>query len=135
MIEEAIITQAGNTAGLTALIGSGTSMRLYPQMLPQNPIYPAMTYSGISGIRETLMGSDPGVVTARYQFSVWDSTYKGVRDLAEQLRLAFERWRGTVGSVVILDTFIDEIMDMPPELVNDVLVRQRVCDFKINYRE
>ena len=135
MIEEAIITQAANTGGLTTLIGSGASMRFHPQILPQNPVYPAVTYSCISAPRETLMGSDPGLVEARYQFSAWDLTYKGARDLAEQLRLAFERWRGTVGSVVVMDTFVEDITDMPPELVNDLIVRQRACDFKIHYRE
>ena len=134
MIEEAIVTKASQTSGLTALIGT-SPMRFHPQLLPQNPVYPAVTYTCISSPREILMGSDPGLVAARWQFSAWDATYKGVRDLAEQLRLAFERWRGTVSNVVVMDSFIEDITDMPEELVNDMIVRQRVVDVRIHYRE
>ena len=134
MIEEAIITRAAATAGLTALIGT-SPMRLHPQLIPQDPTYPAVTYMCISAPREVLMGSDPGIVMARYQFSAWGATYQAVRDLAEQLRLTFERWRGTVSSVTILDTFIEDTNDLPPEFVNGAVVRQRAVDFRIIYRE
>ena len=134
MIEEAIVTRAASIAGLTNLIGS-SPMRLHPQMMPQDPAYPSVTYTCISAPREIAMGADPGIVEARYQFSAWGLTYKDVRDLAEQLRLAFERWRGTVGGVTVLDSFVDGVNDLPPELVNDVTVRQRATDFKIIYRE
>jgi hypothetical protein len=134
MIEEAIVSQAGANAGLTALIGTNP-VRLHPQMLPQDPLYPAVTYDCISSPREVLMGADPGLVTARWQFSAWSLNYQDVRDVAEQLRLAFERWRGTVGSVVVLDTLDWDAHDAPPELVNDVIVRQRISECRIIYRE
>ena len=134
-VEEAIIERAWNAPGLKSLIGRGLAMRLYPQMLPQNSAYPAVTYSCVSSQRETAMGVDPGIVSARYQFSAWASSYQEARDLAEQLRLTYQRWRDKLGAVDILDTFIEDMDDLPPELVNDVVVHHRFTDFRIIYRE
>lgn len=135
MIEEALVTRAAATAGLTALIGAGASMRFYPQQLPQKPTYPAVTYTQVSAPREQAMGSDPGIVQARVQLSAWGSSAQSARDVAEQLRAAFERWRGTVGGVVVLDTLDWSTLDAPPELVAGVIVRQRICECRVIYRE
>lgn len=135
MIEEALFNRLSNFAGLVSLV----STRIYPQMMPQDPTYPAVTYSLISAPRETAMGADPGIVEARFQLSSWgagDTPVKDMRDTAEQVRKALERWRGTApDGTVILDTFVDNQVDMPPELVNNIKVMHRATDFKIIYRE
>lgn len=134
MIEESILTQAAASSGLTALIGSAP-MRLNPQLLTQDPTYPAVTYTLISAPRESVMNADPGLVSARMQFSAWSATYKEARNVAEQLRVAFQRWRGTVGGVEILDTLEWDEHDAPPDLVNGTIIRQRICECRVIYRE
>jgi len=130
-LEEAMVTQVAASAGLVALIAA----RFYPQMVPQKPTYPAVTYQVVSAPRESNMGVDPGIVNARVQFSAWGTTWKSARDVAEQLRLAFQRWRGTVAGTEIMDTLEWDWHDAPPELVNDLKVFQRVCECRISYRE
>lgn len=134
MIQESIFTKASGTAGLTALIGS-SPCRFYPMFMPERPTYPAVVYHEVSSTRDSAMGSDPKLVHARYQLDAWDTTRIGARDLNEQLRLAFQRWRGTVGGVVIQDTFIDSQDDFPPELVDGVLLHRRSSDIMVHYLE
>jgi hypothetical protein len=134
MIQEAIFTRAAAFAGLTAIIGTGPT-RLYPTILPEKPTLDAVVYHEIAAPREAAMGADPGLVHARYQFDSWSTTRLGARDLAEQVRLCFERWRGTVGAVVVQDTFIDNEQDVAPELVDGVLLHRKISDFIIHYRE
>lgn len=131
MIEAALVTRAAAVSGLTALIGS----RFYPQMMPQNPTYPAVTYFLVAAPRETAMGADPGIVYAHLQLSAWSTDYLEATNVAEQLRGTFQRWRGTVGSVEILDTLEWMAHDAPPDFLNNVVIRQRICECKVIYRE
>lgn len=131
MIEAAIKTRAAAASGLAALIDT----RFYPQLMPQNPTYPAVTYMLVAAPRETAMGADPGIVYAHLQFSAWSLDYLEATQVAEQLRVAFQRWRGTVGDVEILDTLDWMAHDAPPEFLNNVVIRQRICEARVIYRE
>lgn len=133
MIENAIYQRLSGFAGLQALIGNPG--RVYPHLMPQNPLYPAVTYFKIAGPREVAMGTDPGIVHGRFQIDAWGLTYLNTRDVGEQVRLALERFRGTLDTTVILDSFIDEERDFEPELVNGVIVRRRMSEWTIHYRE
>ena len=133
-IEESIFSQASGYAGLTALI-STNPCRFYLGLMQQDPAYPSCTYSQVSAPREALMGADPGIVHARYQVDCWDTTRIGARDLAKQVRACFQRWRGTVGGVVIFDTFIDDERDLPADLVSNVALHRRMVDLLIHYAE
>ena len=106
-IEDAIYTRLSGFSGLTAL----TSTRIYPGELPPNvnidEDFPdSVVYFPVSGERISAMGSDTGLVRERFQFDGWSRTYDGANAIREQLRLALQRWRGTVATVVIQDTFI-----------------------------
>lgn len=101
---ESVIWDRGTThAGLSALI----STRLYPVKLDQDVTMPAIAYHLVSETRESAMGSDPGIVRARFQFDIYDvgsSAELSCINIGEQLRDAFQRWRNTSGTVV-QDTF------------------------------
>ena len=102
-IDSEIYDRLTGFAGLSALI----SNRVGPLELRQDETLPAVAYWRVSSIRETAMGSDPGIVRARYQFDVYD-TGSGARlsaiNIGEQIRLALQRWRTTTGTIV-QDTF------------------------------
>lgn len=129
-----MFTQASAYANLTAIIGA-SPCRFYPGLMPQDPVYPNCTFKLISAPRETAMGVDPGVVNARFQVDCWDTTRTGARDLARQVRACFQRWRGTVGGVVIFDTFIDNEQDLDTDLVSNVAIHHRMVDLLIHYAE
>lgn len=131
MIENAIYQRLANYTALAALVGA----RVTPHLMTQDTAYPAVTYFVAAATRETAMGSDPGIVHARVQIDAWGQTYSSTRDVAEQIRAAFERYRGTLDTTVILDSFLEDMRDEEPELVNGVLVRRRLTEWTIHYRE
>lgn len=113
-IEASLFTRLSTHAGLSALV----STRVYPFHLPQNPTYPAVSFTKVSSERISAMGSDTGVVRKRFQVSAWGqkngakSGVENVYDVAVQIRAALQRWSGTVGGVVIQDTFIVNELDL-----------------------
>ena len=140
MIQEAIIARLAAVSGLTTLIGTQPNMRAYPRLMPEAPTYPALTYTKVSEVRESAMGSDSGLVHARWQFDIWDTDRTRARNVAEQLRLALERYRGTFldansATQQWYDTFIDDVQEPGPELVDAVPVFHTITDVMIHYTE
>lgn len=94
MIEETLFTRLSTYANLTALIGT-SPVRLYPVIMPEGTVKPAVTYQLISKPTEAAMGTDPGLAHARYQFTAWAETMTAARNVIKQVRLALERYRTT----------------------------------------
>src|SRR6185295_13120208 len=128
LVEEALHTRLLAVAGVTALIGD----RVHPVPLPQNVTYPAVSYQLISRNRETAFGVDPLLATSRIQVNAWASTYTAVKALAEQIRLALERFRGTVLGIEWQDTLLDGETDLYDDTV---LVHQVAIDAIVFHRE
>lgn len=86
-IEDAFVALVKAAAGVTALIGSGDSARIYPSKLPQNPTYPCVMYRNVSpGVDNDLDGEGKG--HARLRFSSYSRDYTEAKSLDTQLRLA-----------------------------------------------
>jgi hypothetical protein len=98
LIEETLFTRLSTFAGITALVDT----RIFPMIMPQGTVKPALTYQRISSIRESCMVADDGIVRARFQITAWGETFKTVRSIIEQVRQALQRWN-TSG---IQDTYI-----------------------------
>lgn len=136
-LEEAIVARVAAIPALAALV----STRVYPLVLPQNPTLPALTYRRISTTRPTAMGRDPGIAFPRIQFTVWATGtaggYANAKAVKDALRgdgagSAFQRWRGTVAGVQVLDSVLAnelEFYDETAKLIAEVL------DFFMPYRE
>lgn len=107
IIEQALYSRLTDFAGLTALVGS----RIYPLVRRQGSALPALTYQKISAIREHLMVADANVVVARMQVDCWDASAMGVKNVAEQVRLALQDYSGTEATVVIQRIFIENEID------------------------
>jgi len=133
-VESEIYTRLTTFAGLMALI----SDRVYPNLLPQEPTYPAISYRRVTADRPHAMGVDAGVVFARFQFDVWDEDdeagdagYDSAKAVAEQVRLALQRWRTTADTIVQDTLFLTE-----QDLYEDELkVHHIAMDFQIIYEE
>ena len=102
-VEGAIFTQATTHAGLSALI----STRAYLARGPQNPTLPILVFTRVSSEREHAMGSDANPTHARFQLMAMADDAGEVRDVADQVKLAFDRWSGTVDGTVIQGTLRD----------------------------
>ena len=111
-LEAAIYSILSADLGLTALV----STRIYLLFLSQNATLPALTYARISTERESAFVSDPGLSTARIQVDVWADTVVSVQNVAEEVRGALHRYRGTIVTVVIEESHIEnEVMMYEPE--------------------
>lgn len=60
--EEALVTQLQTAVGVTPFYGSGAAARIYPDVLPQQPTYPALVYSVVD---ETGVDSQQGATDLR----------------------------------------------------------------------
>lgn len=126
-VEDVLVTRLLAHAGTAALIVD----RVHPNFISQNSPMPAVSYARISALRTLAMGVNPGLVSARFQFDAWAKDYTGVRDLAEQLRLALERFN-SLGPPVIQDIFFENEVD----LYEDQTKTHHVAlDFRVIYQE
>lgn len=133
MIHEAIRTRLTSVSAVTALVGT----RVYPGILPQNPKMPAIVYQRIGEVRDSVMGVDSGVVFADVQVSAWATTLTAARDLANEVRKALQRYKGTPSGsgTEILLVLIGDVRDMDPDLVDGLLLQRVDVDLKVSYRE
>ena len=127
-LEAAIYSILSADLGLKALV----STRIYPLLLPQNATLPALTYARVSTERESAFVSDPGLSTARIQVDVWGDTVSSVQNVAEEVRGALHRYKGTIAAVVVEESHIEnEVMMYEPETE----IFHIVLDFSILHRE
>ncbi len=110
LIEVALANQLLANTGVAALV----STRVYPVRLPQGGTYPAITYSKVSGSRIRTMGSHEDSANPRVQVSCWGKTYADAKGLANAVRIALDRFSGTLGgmggvdvSAILLENELD----------------------------
>ncbi len=127
-IEDAIVARMTGYAGLAALVSS----RIYAVQAPQNPTLPYIVFERVSSSKISLMSADTGVSEARFQFTCYGSTYTSARNVVEQVRQCWQRYSGTVSSVVILDTEIETDQD---EFDPDTKEYYSIMDIMITHRE
>lgn len=97
MIEQALYTILSGHAGLTALVGS----RIYPLILPQSPLLPAVIYQRVDAAREGTHDGPSGLAHPLFQLSCWALDFDQARAVVAQVRLALDGYTGTVGGVEI----------------------------------
>lgn len=128
-VEAAVFNLLSSDAGVSGVV----SNRIYPVKLPQDPTYPALTYFRVSALRHSVMGNDTGLVEKRIQVSSWAKLYSEVNNLAERVRDAMQRTRGTFAGVEILDIFME---GDGPEIWEDAVgAYQAITDCNVIYRE
>jgi len=126
-VMQAVQDHLAADAGVSALV----STRIYPQILPQNPTYPALIYQQITESPEPAMGSDTGLVAITVQVDSYATTYSGAKALAAAVRSALNRHRGTVSTVDIADVFLENTLDLYESEVQKRRVSQ---DYRVWYR-
>ena len=102
MIEVAIKTIGGAHAGLSALVGAGASSRIYAGQAPQNAALPYVVFQKNGDFRPVAgvyVNSSWGY--SDISFECHASTLKAAKELMLQVRAAYDRYFGTVGSVQI----------------------------------
>ena len=111
------------------------STRIYPQRLPQNVDYPAISYQRISGVRVRLVTGPSDRAQPRIQMNLWDETYNGVQAVADAVREAMDGYAGVIGGEEINGLSIQNEFDLFDEEALDDGVYRIVQDYYVSYRE
>ena len=128
-VEGAIYTQATTHAGLSALI----STRAYLGRGPQNPTLPILVFMRVSSEREHAMGADANPTHARFQLMAMAGDADEARGVADQVKLAFDRWSGTVDGTVIQSTLRGGAdLDLYDDTTKTYMA---LVDFMVHYEE
>lgn len=115
--------------GLTALVVD----RIYPDVMPDSPIYPSVTYQKLSGSSERGATIDPSLMTASFQVSCWAKSRAQASKITAQARKAIDRKRKiTVGGVTVDDCFYESDVDM---FDPDTRTYFNHTTFEIHYRD
>ena len=114
-IEEAVYSRLTATGAVTALVGSGSAARIYPNKIPQEATLPAVAYQRVSTRRVKAHAAPTGLARVRVQVTCVARTYSEVKALAVVVRKALEGVMGTVGGLAVqgswLETDADEYGD------------------------
>jgi len=109
---------------LAGLVGT----RIYPHALPQTPTLPACTYRRVSYRRP----DEIPFATVRIQVTAWGDTYTSARAVADALKTAADRKKGTSSGLTVVYASVQGDL----ELVDPVTGRYTVpVDFQVTYKE
>lgn len=127
-VEAAIFNLLSANAGVSALVAS----RIYPEILPQPPTYPALTYRRMSFESvEVLDGTAAGLDHPRIEVNSWATTYAGALTLNAAVRTALRRVTDLTQDPDILDAILENEFDMYED---DVKVYRRVAEYVVWHR-
>lgn len=86
----ALVARLGQVAGVTALLGSGANVRVYPLVIPERAELPAATYQLISGNHKEHVAGSSGVARPRVQITSWARSYREAEALRDAIRQAIQ---------------------------------------------
>lgn len=101
-LEKALFARLSTYAPITSIVGT----RVYPLKMPDNPVFPCLTFQRISTIRPQPLSDSVDLANCIVQIDSWakEGTGQGLTvltTLAKAVYAALESFRGTVGGVDI----------------------------------
>ena len=85
--------------------------RIYPEVMPHDVIYPAISYQRISTVRDQHLSGVNDFTQVRIAVDCWDASYSGVKALAGAVKSAIDGVY-VLGSQAILHCFMDSMTDL-----------------------
>lgn len=80
--------------------------RIYPIVLPQNALLPAIVYSPVLANYDSALQGDTGFVRQTVQFVSHDTTYKKTRKLSRLIKKALQDYQGDMNGLCIQAVFV-----------------------------
>ena len=106
----ALYTRLQAVAGVTTLVGT----RIWPNKNDiTKPTFPYVTWELVNSERESAFGADTGDVEAVVRYHCWAETtttssgFTSADAVVEAVRVALQRYSGTLDGTVIQDIFLD----------------------------
>lgn len=106
-LETGLRAELAADAGVSALVGG----RIYPEYMPQDATYPAITYDRISTVRSQFLTGVDDFTQVRIQVDCWDDSYSGVKALASAVKSALDGVR-ILGTVKVQHCFMASMSDL-----------------------
>jgi len=122
--------------GIVAVIDGASPQigTLYPNILPPNPTYPAITYTRVSTFQPTILDGVDTLTEVRVQFDIWGTSVGSVKNAASDLRTLLNGYRGDLGGVTIQYCKFDDENDFA-EIDGDLESRRVSMDFIFTLHE
>jgi hypothetical protein len=125
----AIQARLTGAASLVALVGN----RIYPDMMPEPPIYPAVTYQQTDGDGARSAVADRAMQKGIFEVTVWAKSRPETIAIAAQVKLALNRARKVIaGGIQIDDCFAEGDSDMRDP---GTKIYSRHTTYRLHYRE
>ena len=106
-LEQGLKSALTADAAVNALVNG----RIYPEMMPFDVTYPAISYQRISTTTYQLLENVDDFTQVRIQVDCWDSSYSGVKALASAVKGAIHGVRA-LGSQSVFHCFMDSMRDL-----------------------
>jgi hypothetical protein len=97
------VTYLKTQGGITALVGSGTSARIYPMYAKEGASLPMLVYVQSGGESYRHLSGGSGMRRSVVQVYACAATQAGADALAEQVRLSLANHRGAMGDSTVND--------------------------------
>jgi len=105
--EQALRSVLLNDATVSAAIGT----KVFPVLAPADVELPFITYRRAAIEREQTLGLPMGVPRVTIDFVVYALTYEAAREAADAVRLALDGYSGTVDTVTVRQTSLENESD------------------------
>lgn len=115
-----------------APIAGKVGQRVYPQVLPQNVAYPAISYEPVSKPRLRDIEGPTGRALPRIRISCWAKTFVAAKELADDVRHRLDGYRGAMGGWTIGSTQLEAEIDLYDDTVD---AYRTVVDYRLSYVE
>lgn len=126
-----LVAYLGNASAVSSLVSS----RIYPQLLPQSPTLPALTYSQISAIRTYVLAGDVQKARRRFQIDCWAATHKASAQLADAVRNTLSGFYGSMSGTQVHFITLDNEHDLFDEQAGTTGVYRITQDYIISHLE
>jgi len=118
-VPSGIYALLGSVSGITDLLGTGDSLRVYPAMIPQGIDLPAVRYTRISGPFERSLTGPVIAAECTYQIDIVDDSYADAETAAHAVRVGIDGYTGAPVVGEFFHNIIVENMSAPFEMPPD----------------
>jgi hypothetical protein len=129
-VEAAIYSRLSGYSALTSLLAKDSTgaPAIYPNIREQDAPRPSIEYRLVSDRSYSAMGSDSGIVVARFQIDIWADNFTSTKAIEQQVKAAMRRYK-TTG---VFDVFIVNTQDL---YEGDSKQHHIAIDIEIHYSE
>lgn len=108
MIEHFIFALLDGDAPLTAFVDS----RIYPILLPQNAVFPCVSYSTILDEEDKTFDGQGTFQEITVEIDAWSDTHAEMLSVGDAIKTAIKNYSGTLASVQVDAIYIDSTVSV-----------------------